>query len=71
MLYYWLVADVSQCNVIIVCMYDAGELRPYVAVTRPLRHQTHLVVWQRLGQYACDGMTEKHAHGDKYEKWDK
>ena len=67
---YWLVADVSQCGVIIVCMYDVGELMPYAAVTRHLRYQTHLVVWQQLGRYACDGMTEKHAHGDKYEKWD-
>lgn len=28
----------SQCVVILVCIYDAGELKPCAAVTRPLRH---------------------------------
>ena len=51
-------------------MYDMGELMPYAAVTRPLRPPTHFVVWQQLGQYACDCMIEKHAYGDKYKKWD-
>ena len=65
MLYDWLVADVSQCSVIIVCIYDVGELMPHAAVTSPLRHSTNFVVWQQLGQYACYCMIEKHAHRDK------
>ena len=64
MLYYWLVADVSHCDVIIVCMHDVRELMLYPAVTRPLRHPTHFVVWQQFGQYAWDGFIEKLAHGD-------
>ena len=66
MLYYWLVADVGQCGVIIICIYDAGEIMPYTAMT-----WTHFFVWQPFGQYACDGIVEKQAHGDKYEKLDR
>ena len=64
MLYCWWIADVSQCGVIIVCIYAI------CLSDSPSTSPNTFFVCQPLGQYACEDIIEKNqAHRDKYEKW--